>query len=310
MALGQLAGNAASGALLLAFAPFVPRPGFDRAIARRMLTFGVPLALTSLVEYVLFNADYVVVGRALGPVALGLYLLAYNISGWPAAILIDAVRRVSIVGFTRLDQDDARSAVVGFERTFALLLVLATPISLGLAVLAGELVRLVYGDRWTEAAEVLRYLAVLGCIRVAVGYVFDLLIGLGRSRTTLVLKLVWLVVLVPALVIGAEVDGIRGVALAHVVVGSVVAMPLFLRAAVGVGVDPAVLRRACVRPAAGLLVAGSLGWWLQSVVSGDLARLLVIGSAMAVAYLVVTLPLGAMRERGAIPALLDLGAPG
>jgi PST family polysaccharide transporter len=307
LAIGQLCGNVVSGVLMMLFSPFVPRPGFDPAVARPMLAFGVPLALTSLLEYLLFNADYVVVGRVLGPVALGLYLLAYNISGWPVTILTDAIRRVSIVGFARLDADDPDTLINSFERTFVLLLTLAVPISLGLAVLSSELVQVVYGDRWAPAAQVLRYLAVLGCVRVAVGYVFDLLIGVGRSRTTLWLKGTWLVVLVPALAVGAHLDGIRGVAIAHLLVGVLLALPLFLRAAIRLGADGALLRRACLRPALGAMLAASVGVLLHSAIEGDVLRLLVVGTAIALVYAAVALPTTAIREKGLATALLEIG---
>jgi PST family polysaccharide transporter len=307
LAIGQVCGNLMSRAMMLYFSPFVPRPGFDVAVARQMLSFGIPLALTSLLEYSLLNADYVVVGGSLGPALLGLYLLAYNISGWPVTILTDAIRRVSIVGFARLDTDDPASLIKSFERTFVLLVTLAVPVSLGLALLASELVNVVYGDRWAGAAEVLRFLAVLGCVRVAVGYVFDLLIGTGRSTTTLWLKGVWLVVLVPALIVGAHVDSIRGVAIAHLLVGVLVALPLFLLAAVRVGVDPLLLRRASVRPAIGAVLAGVTGWFLHSVLSGDVVRLVVAGPAIALVYCAVALPVAAIRERGPAALLTELG---
>ena len=121
LALGQVVGNCVSATLLIIMAPFRVRPGFDRVIARSMLSFGIPLAFTSFVEYVLLNADYVVVGSFLGPVALGFYLLAFNVSNWPVNLLSDAIRRVSIAGFARLSKDEAglRS---NFNPTFALLL--------------------------------------------------------------------------------------------------------------------------------------------------------------------------------------------
>jgi PST family polysaccharide transporter len=142
---------------------------------------------------------------------------------------------------------------------------------------------------------------------VAVGYVFDLLIGTGRSTTTLWLKGVWLVVLVPALIVGAHVDSIRGVAIAHLLVGVLVALPLFLLAAVRVGVDPLLLRRASVRPAIGAVLAGVTGWFLHSVLSGDVVRLVVAGPAIALVYCAVALPVAAIRERGPAALLTELG---
>ena len=190
-------------------APFRVWPGWDAPAARWMLRFGVPLALTSLVEYIVLNLDYVVVGRVLGPVALGLYLLAYNVSNWPVSIVTDAVRRVSIAGFAHVSADD-EAVRAGFHRTFRILAIVSLPLVLLLAVLAAR------RHRGALRAQVER-----------VGHRPHLprhprrhprrdrlrvrpLIGVGRSRLTLVLKLAWLVALLPALVIGARDGRHRG----------------------------------------------------------------------------------------------------
>jgi O-antigen/teichoic acid export membrane protein len=79
-AAGQVAGALVIGAIVLWSAGLQWRFGFDRAIARRLTRFGLPLATALGVEAVLLNVDYIVVGQALGTVALGYYLLAFNVS--------------------------------------------------------------------------------------------------------------------------------------------------------------------------------------------------------------------------------------
>jgi len=289
LALGALAGNIVSAVVITRMAPFRVLPGWDSAAASWMLRFGAPLALTSLVEYVVLNLDYVVVGRTLGPVALGLYLLAYNVSNWPKSIVTDAVRRVSIAGFAHVSADDD-AVRAGFHRTFRILAVVSLPLVLLLAVLSDAVIGALYGAKWSASADVLTYLAILGGVRVAVGYVFDLLIGLGRSRLTLALKLAWLVALLPALVIGAEMGGIEGVGIAHAIVALAVASPLFMLGARAVGVRLGPLGRDLARPLFGAAVAAGTGIALQQVVHGAWSEVLLISPVMVAAYVVVGLP--------------------
>jgi PST family polysaccharide transporter len=54
----------------------------------------------------------------------------------------------------------------------------------------------------------------------------DVLIGAGATRTSFWVNLGWAAVLLPALMIGTRLGGIRGTAVAHAVVGLVVALPL------------------------------------------------------------------------------------
>jgi O-antigen/teichoic acid export membrane protein len=282
-------GNVVSALLMWIWAPLRVLPGFDMAAARWMLTYGGPLALTSLLEYVLLNADYLVVGRVLGPVALGLYLLAYNISNWPVAIITDAVRRVSIAGFSRLEDDEARLRA-SFRRTFTVMVSASLPLVIALAVLAEDLVGVLYGSKWLPAAGVLTWLAVLGGVRVAVGYVFDLLVGIGRTRLTLFLKGTWLVTLVPALIWAAETGGIQRVGLVHAAVGLLVVTPMFLTATRAVGVGPRTIAKDLARPLGAGAVAAAIGLAVVDAVPGGWARLLLVGPTILVVYAAIAVP--------------------
>ena len=102
LAWGNLMGNLVSAVLITAWAPLRIRPGFDRAVARDLLSFGLPLAGASVLAFAMLNIDYVVVGAVLGPVALGFYLLAFNLSSWPVNLVSAPVRRVAVPAFARL----------------------------------------------------------------------------------------------------------------------------------------------------------------------------------------------------------------
>lgn len=286
-AIGQVVANAVSALLIIRWAPFRPRFGYDRAVARRMLAFGLPLAGASLVEYMLLNADYIIVGRTLGPVALGFYLLAYNLSNWPSSLLTEAVRKVSFVSFHELSEDPERLAAA-FRRSFVLLVTLAIPLVLGLSLLTLPLIDIIYGSNWGRSAEVLRFLALLGGARVAIALVFDLLVGVGRSSSALRLKIIWCLALVPALEFGVRHGGVRGVAIAHAVVALAVALPLFLRATGGLRIDLRGIGRDLGRPALGGLIAAALTLTVYRTLSSPWAQLGVGGATLVVTYVAIT----------------------
>jgi O-antigen/teichoic acid export membrane protein len=288
LVLGQLAANVVSGAMLLHYSPFRVGFGFSWPVARPMLAYGIPLAGTSLVEYTLLNADYLIVSRALDPVAVGIYLLAYNISNWPLSIITDAVRRVSIAGFARLETD-VESLTRGFSRAFSAMLTTAFPILVAMGVFALPLVGFVYGDRWTGAAEVLELLLILSAARMAIGFVFDLLVGVGRTWTTFALKCVWLVALVVGLEIGVRTAELRGVAAAHAIVACTVALPLFLRAASRAGADLGDVFRRLRRPIVGLVLSAAVGLTVRDHLGIRPVTVAVGSMIVLVTYLAVVL---------------------
>lgn len=316
LAFGHVTGNIVSGILLTAFAPFRVRPGFDRTVARAMLSFGIPLAFTSMVEYMLLNADYVIVGSILGPVALGFYVIAYNVSSWPVQLLSETIRRVAIAGFAELTNEN-RHPAARFNGAFSLVLLVTLPMVVVFGVLGPDVIRFVYGTKWSPSGDALRFLALLAGARISLGFIFDLLVGAGRSRTTLALQTFWIVTLVPALAIGAHLGGIRGVGIAHAVVAVVVVAPLFVRAIGRFGVDLVDLAHRLARPVAGAALALATGLLVLPEVHHTLARLVLAGPAMMIAYGAVAVPrdllaqvLVNLRSRRAPPPGMSIGPDG
>jgi len=288
LVIGQLAGNCISGIMIYRAAPFRAGFGWSSPVARSLLSYGFPLALTSLVEYSLLNADYLIVSRATDIATVGIYLLAFNVSNWPLSTITDAVRRVSIAGFARME-DGVGSAQRNFVGALTTLLTAALPLLVAMALLAVPLIGFVYGDVWLPAAPVLTILVVLSFARMAIGFIFDLLVGVGKTKTTMRLKLAWLVVLVPALSYGVKVNGLKGLATAHAIVACVVAFPLFALAAQRAGADMVEVGRRMVRPMAAAVVVTGLGFAIRDRLGGNFTTLAAAGSVIIVVYLSLVL---------------------
>jgi PST family polysaccharide transporter len=282
LVLGRLGGNAVTAAAIVALAPFRPLPGLDRRVARELLSFSGPLAVASLLSFALLNVDTAIVGGLLGPVQLGLYVLAFNLSTWPVTLISQTARRVALAGFARVAVDPAALAPA-FGRAFGLLVALTLPACLLLATLSEPLVTTLYGLRWRPAAGVLGFLAVLAAVRVVAYLAEDLLAAAGRSRSVLWLQAAWLAGLTGALLAAVPPRGIEGAGLAQAAVAAAMLPPLGLA-----------LRRAGVRlwpllrhlpdPVLGAAVAAAVSLAVVVGLSGDSLRLLLGGAAGAAAY--------------------------
>jgi PST family polysaccharide transporter len=141
---------------------------------------------------------------------------------------------------------------------------------------------------------------VLGGLRVIVALVVDLLMALDRPRASLRGNAAWLAAAVPAVLIGAELGGIRGVAVGHVAAALAVAIPLFTWEARRAGVRLALFEHRPVRQFSGLLAGGLAGVLVVAAVAPDPLALTLGGLVTMAAYLPIAL--GASRAR----ALLDL----
>jgi PST family polysaccharide transporter len=287
---GQVAGAVITGGFVIWSARIPWRFGFDRAIARRLMGFGLPLALALGVEAVLLNVDYILVGRIMGAAALGFYLLAFNVASWAPAVLGTAIRWVSVPSFSRLSEEEgALSPAV--HRSITLLVIGVLPIGFLTAVLAPTLIEFLYGTTWAPSAPVLRFLIILGVVRMLTQLAIDVLTGAGATRAALWLNLGWAAALVPALVIGTRVDGIRGAAIAHALVATLVALPLALAALQRVCVQLRPITVTLVRP----LCAAAAGAVTCAVVAhmttgSDFLQLVAAGSVGLLTYVVIVVP--------------------
>jgi PST family polysaccharide transporter len=225
LAVGRLTGAVVGGALFLYFAPF--RFGFDGEIARKLLSFGLPLAGSSIVVFGVTYIDQVLVGAVLGPVALGFYVLAFNLSSWPVNVFSQPVRQVSPAAFARL-QRNPPALHSAFVSSAGLLTAATLPICLVLTGAAAPIVNVVYGAEWAPAAAALWCLGLLAALRIFFELVYDYFVVVGNTRVVFGVQAVWLIALIPAVYVGARVAGIEGAGAAQVVVAALVVLPLYV----------------------------------------------------------------------------------
>jgi O-antigen/teichoic acid export membrane protein len=305
LAWGHIAGNLITALLLIGLAPRRWRPGFKWTTSKALLRAGFPIAGAGLLMVAIQNVDYMVVGSILGTAALGLYLLAWNVSSFPVGVLTGTIGHVSVAGFAKLQhsKEDLHRA---FQHSLQGLVAITVPIGAALVGLSLPLIRLVYGAKWSGSANPLRFLAIVGVIRVAALLFSDLLIAEGRGRMVFGLQAVWLALLTPSLVLGAEASSIGGVGLAHLSVVVIVVIPLNLlvmnRRGIPVWTTLAMLRR----PVVGGFVMAAVCAGATQMPAPDLARLGLGGLSGMLVYLGITRPiwrepLASWRDRRSQP---------
>jgi O-antigen/teichoic acid export membrane protein len=303
LAIGQLIGGIACVLLLLAFAPESLRFGFNPVRASALLRFGLPLAGSNLAAFAVTSVDQVIIGHNLGPVTLGFYVLALNLSSWPINLFSQPVSSVVPAVLSRLQHD--RSAMQStFLSVVGLLGAVALPACLVIGGSAKPLVSFVYGARWLPAMEPLIWLALLGAMRIFFLVAYDYLVVLGRSRFLLMVQLVWLLALIPALVVGTHAAGIYGAALSEAVVAAFVVLPCYLAGLASAGVKFRALSRRLLLPVAGASLLGLVADEAAKVAPNAVAALAIAGLAS-----VVVVGLLAYRARGAFALLRSTAAP-
>ena len=138
---------------------------WDGEQARRIVRFGWPLLLNGLLMYVIFQGDFVVVGRAYGLEALALYSVAFNLALAPAIALGRAASSLLLPLLAQAQRDDEqfrRRCALGNQVMAAAAAALAIP----LVVFGGALVRLIFGPKYDDTAGFIGWIAAMQALRV------------------------------------------------------------------------------------------------------------------------------------------------
>jgi O-antigen/teichoic acid export membrane protein len=274
LAIGQVVGALVVAIFLVAFAPESLRFGFDRAKARALLRFGLPLAGVDLLAFAVTSVDQIIVGHLLGPTSLALYVLALNLSIWPFNMFALPVTNVAPAVFSRLqhDQSAMRNTFLSAGR---ILTAVTLPICLLIGGSATPLVGFLYGARWLPAAQPLMWLALAGGARIILKLAYDYLAVLAQTRLLLVIQLVWLAALIPSLTVATHAGGINGAGLAEAGVTMLIVTPCYMAALRTAGIGPTELGKSLLLPVAAAAGAGLAAEAAAKLAPSDLVALTV-----------------------------------
>lgn len=217
----SLAGAAVVQAAVQLVASFAVRPHslkplFSNPMSPETLSTGRTVFFTNIGNWLLSNLDRLIIGRLLNAHAVGLYTVAYNFASIPNTLLIGALQPTFLATGARLQGQPAQLAQA-WTTVLACLIVFLMPAAVVMALLAQDLVALLYGPAWSEAAWVMAALFLCIPAWACWGLSTPVLWNTGRKHLEVLLQLPVLALAVPAWCLLAPF-GIRAVAAASVVV--------------------------------------------------------------------------------------------
>jgi lipopolysaccharide exporter len=284
-----VAGQLLTTIILIIKSPLWFVPGWDRAEARRVLTYTMPLVGANVLGFATQNVDYIIVGRLMGSVSLGLYMLAFNISGWPQNVLGFVIKSVSLPAFARL-KEGTGSMADHFCTALRSVVRVTFPVCLFLGALAYPLVLTVYGSRWEKSAHALVGLVILGAARTLVELFYDFLAAIGRTRSVLVVQLLWLPMLIGAMVLLVNLFGLAGAGAAQAVIASLLVIPMLVFFAQRADVPWQDVVRAMLPTFCWALVTAGLAWVVSTRFETPAVAVLAGGAVGLTVYVLPYLP--------------------
>ena len=302
-----VAGQIVQGILTLVLAWIVGgviRPGWRVLDVRRLLGYGTHLTGANLLQLMVFNVDYVIVARVLGPTSLGQYSLAFRLAFLPYLNVAFVIAGAAFPYLCRLGDGAVGPAVA---RVVAAAMRVLMPLCLGIALFADQVQLL--GAKWQPAVAAVRWLALYAALLSVAQFAQTALNSVGRPRNTFQLQLLHLVILVAVLVVLAQ-HGVTAVAIGQVLAASaesVVALTIARKHLAGLRVGRLAAALAPAGIAAACMAVVVLG--LHTAFPGTLVSikgLLIVGTLGVAAYLVA---LGLLDRKNFFRAVAMIARP-
>ena len=134
--------------ILVSWRPGKPRRGCG---IRSMLHFGGIVTCNSLVVYLGYNAEKILLGRFWGAEALGLYGRAFQLLNLPLQQLHSSIFGVAFSALSRI-QNEPKRLCRSFLKGYSVVVSVTLPITITSALFADEVIQIVLGSKWMQAA--------------------------------------------------------------------------------------------------------------------------------------------------------------
>ena len=209
------------------------RPKFrfplDRKVLLRIFRYSTPLVGSSLLFKFYENSDYLVVGKLLGPAALGFYALAFRLTMLMNDRVSAVINRVAFPSFANLKHQPEEVVAHWFTASKRVTLI-TFPVLAALAIAGEDFIRVVLRPQWLPALVPLRFLCVMAGVKILTNIIGQILAATGHPSLLFRFELISAISLPVSFFIGCKLGGILGVGIAWCTVFPLIRLAYLLAA--------------------------------------------------------------------------------
>lgn len=148
-------------------AGFIFRPLIDFEMWTRLIKFGYHVSFGSVSSFLYSLIDQFAIGRVFGTAMLGFYSVAMKLNNLLPTNVVILSNQVMLALLSSL-QNDAETFVKAYKKGLTLFAMVSVPVAAGIFMFSGDILHLLYGNKWDEAVIYMKIFALYGLAR-AVG---------------------------------------------------------------------------------------------------------------------------------------------
>lgn len=245
------------------------RPGLPQRNSgvRPFLRFGVNSVGFYIVNYFATNLDKTFIGKKSGAEQLGHYSRAYYLSTTPTGQFAQSLFHVAVSTLSKL-RDDPGEFRRYYLNAISAVSFLAMPLSMFMVVMSRELVYLLLGSQWSQAAEYFLILGLAAGMTVIYNTNGWLHVSLGRSDRWMRWGIFSALIMIAGFAVGSFF-GVMGVAVAYAGLSNLLTLPGILYAGRPIGLKIGEVLSAIWKSTSAAVLAGILVGYLKSPALGQ-----------------------------------------
>ncbi|OGD95807.1 hypothetical protein A3A48_00675 [Candidatus Curtissbacteria bacterium RIFCSPLOWO2_01_FULL_37_9] len=204
--------------LIYILSPFKPDIGFNIKSAKRLVSFGIPFQLNSIIALIKDDLLIVVIGKILPIIQIGYIGWSQRFAFLPLRFIMDNVIKVTFPAYSRL-QNDLNYMKSAIEKSLFFVTFIIYPLISGLVVIAPMVIKIVPNySKWEPALPLLYFFAINAIFAAVNTTLTNTLFALGKPSIILKLMMLWTILTWVLTFFFIKLFGFAGVAIASAMV--------------------------------------------------------------------------------------------
>ncbi|OGE12303.1 hypothetical protein A3G14_03555 [Candidatus Curtissbacteria bacterium RIFCSPLOWO2_12_FULL_38_9] len=177
--------------LIYALSPWKPALGFEMRSAKRLVSFGIPFQLNSIIALIKDDLLVVFLGKILPFAQVGYIGWAQRFAFVPLRFVMDNVIKVTFPAYSRF-QHDIRQLSAAIEKSIFFVALTVFPIVTGMVAISSRVISTIpnYG-KWEPAIPLLYFFAINAMFAAVNTTLTNTLFAIGKPNIVLKLMVFW-----------------------------------------------------------------------------------------------------------------------
>lgn len=223
---GMIAGALTEVVLTHLFIKPRPRFRFETDKLKKVLGRGKWLTAAGIFNYLFETVDDMAVGRVMADSSLGIYQVAYKISSLPITEVSTVINRVTLPVYVKI-RNDLKRLKKAYFKSFAVIMALTVPIGIVLFFWPETIIKILLGENWTAATQIVQIMAFFGVIRAITLSTYPVFLAIKRQDLVTKVTLVNIIFLSLGLIFLISPLGLVGAGISAII-GSAAGVPVSL----------------------------------------------------------------------------------